>query len=137
MWLRWYCWWVALSTPLADSGRATQLAWSRDLVAISMKHLLDPSVFEALGEWLAQREVPAYRAAQMRRWLFAGRAESFNEMTNLPKSLREELAAEFTIWTTAIERHHRAADGTEKLLLRLHDGHHIECVLLRDGARRT
>ncbi len=53
------------------------------------------------------------------------------------RSLREQLAAEFTIWTTAVERHHRAADGTEKLLLRLHDGHHIECVLLRDGGRRT
>jgi 23S rRNA (adenine2503-C2)-methyltransferase len=104
-----------------------------------MLPILDPAVFATLPEWLAQSAggAPAYRAEQVRQWLFAGRAESFEEMSNLPKPLREQLAAEFTIWTTAIERHHRAVDGTEKLLLRLHDGHHIECVLLRDGTRRT
>jgi 23S rRNA (adenine2503-C2)-methyltransferase len=104
-----------------------------------MLHILDPAVFATLPNWLAQSAggAPAYRAGQVRQWLFAGRAENFEEMSNLPKPLREQLAAEFSIWTTTIERHHRAADGTEKLLLRLHDGHHIECVLLRDGGRRT
>jgi 23S rRNA (adenine2503-C2)-methyltransferase len=58
-------------------------------------------------------------------------------MTDLPKSLRTELAGEFQLWTTTIARHHQAADGTEKLLLELHDGQRIECVLLRDGSRRT
>jgi 23S rRNA (adenine2503-C2)-methyltransferase len=104
-----------------------------------MLHILEPAVFATLGDWLSQSAggAPAYRAEQVRQWLFAGRGESFEEMSNLPKLLREKLAAEFTIWTTTVERHHRAADGTEKLLLRLHDGHHIECVLLRDGGRRT
>lgn len=104
-----------------------------------MQHILDPVVFAMLPEWLAQSagSAPAYRAEQIRQWLFAGRAESFEEMSNLPKALREQVASEFTIWTTSVERHHRAADGTEKLLIRLHDGHHIECVLLRDGGRRT
>jgi 23S rRNA (adenine2503-C2)-methyltransferase len=104
-----------------------------------MLHILDPALFATLPNWLAQSAggAPAYRAGQVRQWLFAGRAENFEEMSNLPKPLREQLAAEFSIWTTTIERHHRAADGTEKLLLRLHDGHHIECVLLRDGGRRT
>ena len=58
-------------------------------------------------------------------------------MTDLPKELRGQLAADFSIWTASIAKHHRAADGTEKLLLELHDGHRIECVLLRDGPRRT
>jgi 23S rRNA (adenine2503-C2)-methyltransferase len=102
-----------------------------------MLHLLDSTVFATLPQWLAHAGAPAYRAGQIRQWLFAGRAESFADMTNLPKPLREQLTGEFTIWTTSIDRHHRAADGTEKLLLRLADGHHIECVLLRDGARRT
>lgn len=103
-----------------------------------MQHLLDPAVFATLPNWLAQSAgAPAYRAGQIRKWLFAGRAESFADMTDLPKLLREQLAAEFSIWTTTIEKHHRAVDGTEKLLLRLHDGHTIECVLLRDGQRRT
>lgn len=105
----------------------------------SMLHLLDPVVFATLPHWLAQSAggAPAYRAEQIRQWLFAGRAEAFDDMTNLPKPLRQQLAAEFTIWTTTTERHHQATDGTEKLLLRLADGHHIECVLLRDGSRRT
>src|SRR5205085_8227777 len=47
------------------------------------------------------------------------------------------LAAEFTLWTSEIQQHKRTDDGTEKLLLRLADGKDIECVLLRDGARRT
>jgi 23S rRNA (adenine2503-C2)-methyltransferase len=58
-------------------------------------------------------------------------------MTDLPKSLREALEQEFAIWTTKIVRHSRADDGTEKLLLELGDGGRIECVLLRDGTRRT
>ena len=58
-------------------------------------------------------------------------------MTDLPKELRANLAADFTIWTTNVARHSQAADGTEKLLLELADKQRIECVLLRDGHRRT
>ncbi len=58
-------------------------------------------------------------------------------MTDLPKALREKLAGDFCLWTTQIARHKTTDDGTEKLLLKLADGHHIECVLLRDGPRRT
>ncbi len=74
---------------------------------------------------------------QVRQWLFGGRANSFEEMTNLPVPLRAELAGGFQIWTTQIARHKHSDDGTEKLLLTLHDGNSIECVLLRDGQRRT
>ena len=98
-----------------------------------MNHLLDPAIAATLPDWLGQHGQAAYRAGQIRQWLFDQRAESFDEMSNLPKELREQLAAEFTIWTMTVDRHHHASDGTEKLLLRLHDGHHIECVLLRDG----
>jgi 23S rRNA (adenine2503-C2)-methyltransferase len=99
-------------------------------------HILEPDS-AALSAWLAERGVPTYRAGQIRRWLFERRANSFDDMTDLPKELRGQLAADFRIWTTTIARHHRAADGTEKLLLELHDSHRIECVLLRDGPRRT
>jgi len=58
-------------------------------------------------------------------------------MTDLPRDLRVGLEADFDLWTTSIAAHHRADDGTEKLLLALADGQRIECVLLRDGARRT
>ena len=102
-----------------------------------MRHILEPQHAEGLREWLAEQARPAYRAAQVRRWLFERRAETFEDMTDLPKDLRGRLAEEFTIGTTTIVRHSKAADGTEKLLLELADKHRIECVLLRDGPRRT
>jgi 23S rRNA (adenine2503-C2)-methyltransferase len=85
-----------------------------------------------LREWLAQNGVPAYRAGQVRKWLFQKRAVSFDAMTDLPATLRKQLAENFQIWTTRVAKHRTAADGSEKLLLQLHDGHCIECVLLRD-----
>lgn len=100
-----------------------------------MPHLLEPDA--PLASWLQERGQPAWRAKAIRRWLFAGRAESFDDMTDLPKGLRDDLAGGFTLWTTSIARHHQAEDGTEKLLLELHDKQRIECVLLRDGDRRT
>src|SRR5262245_46060003 len=102
-----------------------------------MQHLLDPSFWKSLKAWLAERGQPAFRAAQVRKWIFEGRAEGFQAMSNLPKSLREDLAEEFTLWTTKVVRHLQSADGTEKLLLELADGGRIECVLLRDDDRRT
>ena len=56
----------------------------------------------------------------------------FDEMTDLAKSLRGQLAEEFSIWTTRVAVHRKADDGTEKLLLEFADGNRIECVLLRD-----
>jgi 23S rRNA (adenine2503-C2)-methyltransferase len=100
-----------------------------------MPHLLEPDA--PLGSWLQDHGQPAWRAKAIRRWLFASRVESFEEMTDLPKVLRDDLADAFTLWTTTIARHHQADDGTEKLLLQLHDGQRIECVMLRDGDRRT
>lgn len=101
-----------------------------------MQHILDIS-HDALAAWLKERGHPAYRAAQVRKWLFQSRVKSFDEMSDLPKKLRAELAESFTIWTSKIATHSVAHDGTEKLLLELADGGRIECVLIRDGERRT
>jgi len=92
---------------------------------------------DQLRSWLQGQQQPVYRAAQIRRWIMLGRADSFAEMSDLPSRLRELLAREFCLWSTGIAHHQCADDGTEKLLLRLADDHTIECVLLRDGQRRT
>lgn len=99
-------------------------------------HSLEPNS-NALKEWLAARGHKPYRTAQIRQWLFEKRAESFSDMTDLPKQLREELAAEFSLWTSKIVKRSHATDGTDKLLLELPGGGRIECVLLRDDSRRT
>lgn len=60
------------------------------------------------------------------------RAGSFQEMSDLPKTLRSRLAEEWHIWTMQVVARSTSDDGTEKLLLETSDGERIECVLLRD-----
>jgi 23S rRNA (adenine2503-C2)-methyltransferase len=94
-------------------------------------HLLDQTS-EQLEAWLAGRQIPKYRAKQVRRWLYAEAADGFDQMTDLAKPLRTQLAEAFSIWTTQVAAHKKSADGTEKLLLQLAGAERIECVLLRD-----
>lgn len=101
-----------------------------------MRHLLQLSLAE-LKTWLVEQGEKGFRAAQIRKWLFDSRCRTFDEMTDLGKGLREKLAAEFSLWTMKIVHTHQAVDGTEKLVLETHDRERIECVLLRDGTRRT
>lgn len=92
---------------------------------------------QQLQEWCIAAEVPKFRADQIRRWLYANRAGSMDDMRDLPKSLREKLATEFTLFTGRVVGHQVAKDRTEKLLLELQDGENIECVLMREPDRRT
>jgi 23S rRNA (adenine2503-C2)-methyltransferase len=98
-------------------------------------HLLN-AIDNLLKPWFQERGQGTYRVGQVRRWLFAQRAQSFVEMTDLPQASRDELARDFTLWSATVARHTRADDGTEKLLLTLADGGQIECVLLRDQRSR-
>lgn len=101
----------------------------------SLPNLLELSPQQLQG-WFAERGLPAFRAGQVRRWLFERRAAVVDEMTDLPKSVRRQLADAFCIFTSHVAAHHKADDGTEKLLLQLHDAERIECVLLRQPRRR-
>jgi len=78
-----------------------------------------------------------FRARQIRHWMFTKRAESFDEMHDLPAALRERLANDVRLFPSEIVGHQIARDRTEKLLLQLPDGEHIECVLMRETRRRT
>ena len=91
----------------------------------------------ALRDWLQHHRQPPMRARQIRRWLLQGRAETFEQMTDLPLALRQQLADAFVVFGTQIVRHLRAADGTHKLLLGLRDRELVECVLIQEGDRRT
>lgn len=104
---------------------------------VSMKPAILDRSLDELVSWLADHGEPALRARQIHRWLVAGRAETFEEMSDLPKLLRPKLAAEFQPFSTAIARRQVSSDGTTKLLLRLHDGTYIECVMIPEGDRRT
>jgi 23S rRNA (adenine2503-C2)-methyltransferase len=98
--------------------------------------LLDLSP-DDLRAWLQERRQPAMRARQLRRWLVQAGAETFEQMTDLPRALRQELASAFVPLGTRVVRHLESADATHKLLLGLHDGRLIECVLIQEDGRRT
>jgi 23S rRNA (adenine2503-C2)-methyltransferase len=107
------------------------------LPAVAPKRgLLDLSLDELLA-WLREAGEPPLRARQLRRWALKGRATSFDQMTDLPLALRRRLAEGLAPLGSAVERRLVSSDGTEKLLLRLADGHLIECVLLKEADRRT
>ena len=83
-----------------------------------------------MTDFLAQLGEPAYRARQVFRWLHRG-AASFEEMSDLPRSLREKLAACCILETPTVERRQVSQiDGTVKYLWRLGDGNCVESVLM-------
>ncbi len=93
---------------------------------------------EELQALLTEWGQPAFRAGQIWEWLYRHFATDFAEMTNLPRALRERLAAETTLQVGEIVLRQHSADGqTEKVLFRLPDGQLIETVLMRYEKRRT
>jgi 23S rRNA (adenine2503-C2)-methyltransferase len=90
-----------------------------------------------LAEWCGGLGEAPFRADQIRRWIFGKRVTDFEQMHDLSKPLRAALAESFRLFASEIVRHQVASDRTEKLLLRLEDGSHIECVLMREPNRRT
>ncbi|MEI8016900.1 MAG: 23S rRNA (adenine(2503)-C(2))-methyltransferase RlmN [Schlesneria sp.] len=102
---------------------------------------IKPRVYELdaarLAAWCEAAGFPAYRADQIRRWIFGRRASNFAEMHDVPAPLRTALSNDFSLFPARSVQHQVASDRTEKLLLELHDGQFIECVLMRETDRRT
>jgi len=92
-----------------------------------------------LAVWLRDRGEPPYRTKQIRRQVARGAADDWIGLTDLPIALRRALAASFRWSAVEPVREIESADGeTRKVLLELHDGHHIESVLMpHHGARNS
>jgi 23S rRNA (adenine2503-C2)-methyltransferase len=89
-----------------------------------------------LDEHLSARGEPRFRAGQVWEWAARG-AGSYEEMTNLPRGLRDALARDVPYSSLRTLREALARDGTEKALFETHDGLPVEAVLMRyrDGRR--
>ncbi len=85
----------------------------------------------SLSARLAEQGEPAFRARQILDWLYKKRARSWDDMTNLPKSLRAWLDTTFTLLPLALVPGKQSLDVTDKLLLELGDGSLIETVIIR------
>ena len=74
---------------------------------------------------------PAFRGKQVYRWLHQG-VRSYEEMSNLPKALRQQLEEKYPICPPEVVRKQESSrDGTVKYLWKLHDGNCVETVLMR------
>ena len=88
--------------------------------------------YEQLQEELSGIGEKAFRGKQIYEWLHVRLADSFDEMTNLSKALREKLEAQYVILPVEpAARQESKLDGTNKFLFRLWDGNMVESVLMR------
>lgn len=83
-----------------------------------------------LEEWFKAMNQQRFRAKQVYEWLWKKGAHSFEEMTNLSKSLRAVLNEHFIINAIREDKVQRSEDGTIKSRYKLHDEHLIEAVLI-------
>ncbi len=94
---------------------------------MNLKSMTQPEIGAVLKE-LGQ---PAFRAKQVYSWLHKG-VRSYDEMTNLPKQLRDVLSEKYPIHPPKVVRKQESArDGTIKYLWELADGNCVETVLMR------
>ena len=94
---------------------------------IDLKSLLP----EELEAYLVSIGEPRFRAKQLFSWLGKG-AETFDEMRNLPKPLRDRLAADvYLSGLKLLQKQVSALDGTTKYLWELSDGNAVETVVMR------
>ena len=81
-----------------------------------------------IAELLSELGQPSFRVKQIEEWVWSKNVQSFDEMTNLPKALREELAKRLTLGGVEEVARQVSVDGSRKYLLRFPDGVSVECV---------
>ena len=95
----------------------------KDLKSLNLEQLTE----ELLG--IGEKK---FRAKQVYSWMHEKLVDSFDEMTNLSKDLREKLKENYTLQSLdAVAVQTSKIDGTQKYLFRLHDGHVVESVLMK------
>ena len=88
---------------------------------------------EQLEQVVSDLGQPKFRAKQLYEWLHSHNASSYDDMTNLPKSMREVLQQEFPLDQSKVLQMVESRDGTRKYLVQLQDGAVVECVGIPDG----
>ena len=108
---------------MVQEGQDTGQAEKKDIKSMPLARLTEE--LSALGE-------PPYRARQMYRWMHVRLAEGFEEMSDLPKKLRETCAEKYHYGKPVVVRVQESAlDGTKKFLFRLTDGSMVESVWMK------
>lgn len=100
-----------------------------DILGFS-KEELEKDLEDSLG-------LESFRANQLIQWLYRYRKTDFNEMTNISKSVRAQLASRYRISRPKLAQVQQSIDGTRKYLFTLEDGSSIESVLIKQEKRNT
>ncbi len=90
-----------------------------------------------IESWMVAHGTPPYRARQLWQWLYVHRCRDLARMTNLPATLRNQIADAFVTDPAHITETQGVEGDTRKLLLRLRDGEQVESVLIPAENRRT
>jgi 23S rRNA (adenine2503-C2)-methyltransferase len=114
-----------MTIPRKDAGRPNLIGLTRD----------------GLAEAIAQAGTPErqvkMRTGQVWAWLYQKGVRDFEQMTNLSKTLRADLAARYEIRRPEIVTRQVSTDGTRKYLLRIAGGHEVEAVYIPEEDRGT
>ena len=113
--------------PVDDTQHASTHALT-DLRALSHTELVE--LLKDMGQ-------PAFRARQIESWVWEKGVVSFDNMTNLPKTLRAALAERATLGGVQELACQRSADGSRKYVLSFVDNVAVECVGMPTGTRLT
>lgn len=100
----------------------------------SIRAILPSELETILVEELGEKK---FRTAQILRWVFVERAESWDDMTNVSKALRSKLAERFEFSPLPVPEEHIAKDGTNKIAFKLADDSVVEAVLIPTEDRLT
>src|SRR3954453_22959508 len=86
--------------------------------------------FETIGE-------KKFRTKQVWEWLWQKHAQTFADMTNLSKELRQKLGDNFSLPALTVDATQYSADGTIKSRFKTHEGHLCEGVFIPTESRFT
>ncbi len=92
---------------------------------------IKPSLYDFTLKELSGLVKPSFRAKQIYSWLYHQYAQSFEDMKNIPKNLKEVLSEQYVVNPMKIVRKEESSDGTIKYLLELQDGKTVEAVWLK------
>ncbi|MCX7728022.1 MAG: 23S rRNA (adenine(2503)-C(2))-methyltransferase RlmN [Bacteroidia bacterium] len=93
--------------------------------------------FDQLQNWVLENQLPKFRAQQIYDWLWLKNVASFDAMTNLPKTLRQQLAEHFEIKKIQTQIIQISKDKTIKCAMKLFDNNVVESVLIPTQTRAT
>ncbi len=104
----------------------------------AMKKILIGLTLQECEQFAEEIGEKKYRGRQIYKWIYEKRAASFEQMTDLPQTLRQKLQDSAILGFLAVAQvDDRSSSGSVKYLFRLPDGHHIESVYIPEANRKT